>query len=117
MPRHPFDESDALGKALNEEFMWEFHPFLPLKRSHSILARPEPAVLYRPTAVDEMWLFFQMDILPIDNITERIEQRNGQTMAMLPHNNDGLRWLRSQGYKLDPRGLRADAKKATPQGE
>lgn len=100
------EDRDALLKAINEEYSWEYQPFLPLERSFGPVQAPEVGVLYRPTLADEqMWFFPKMELLPIETIEMRIV---GGTMVMLGHNAGGVTYLFEQGWKLAENALRKE---------
>lgn len=102
------EDRDRLLKAVNEEFTWEYHPFLPLERHMGPQLKPEIAVLYRPTLVpDQMWLFPKIPIEPIATLEMRVA---GGTMVILGHNAEGVRYLFEQGWVLAGNALRVEKK-------
>ena len=100
------EDRDALLKAINEEFTWEYHPFLPLERSLGPTLKPEIAVLYRPVLIEEqMWLFYDVPLLPIETFEMRAA---GGRMMMMGRNETGVIGLFEQGWKLAENALRKE---------
>ena len=82
-------DKDALLKAINEEYTWEFHPLLPLERYMGPTIAPQVAVLYRPpTFPDQMWLFYDCPLLPVETFEMRAV---GGRMMMLGRTETPIR--------------------------